>query len=327
MVTRVTEWVNVEGLPVRSKHSFDFAVVRLADDSWLTVPVKVAIGDRSRPRLVALAGIHGDEPEGMLSLLDFWEGCDPARLHGTVVLVPVANPPAFAAHQRRSPLDGLDLNRSFPGKPDGTTTERLAYRLLHEVIAGSDFAFTLHSWSSTGAVVPYVEFPSREEPMGMRSLEAARAAGFQRLREGGWPEGVLGRAANALGIPVIEAEIGSHGTTTPENRAAYLDHLSRLLQHLKILPGNPPPNPTAGLYARGQLYAPAGGMLRLAVRAGEHVETGGLLATITNLHGLPMAEMRAPYAGFVVGVRSFVSVNPGDHVFALLRPVPLEGDT
>ena len=136
MATRIMEWIDVEALAPRSLHAFDFAVVRLADGSWLTVPVKVAVGNRPRPRLVALAGVHGDEPEGMLSLLDFWDTCDPGRLQGTVILVPVANPPAFAAHQRRSPLDGLDLNRTFPGKADGTPSERLAYRLLHEVIAG-----------------------------------------------------------------------------------------------------------------------------------------------------------------------------------------------
>jgi predicted deacylase len=324
MATRITEWVNTDALPPRSRHAFDFAVVRLADESWLTLPVKVAVGDRPRPRLVALAGIHGDEAEGMLSLLDFWKDCDPARLQGTVILGPVANPPAFAAHQRRNPLDGIDLNRAFPGKLDGMPSERLAYRLLHEVIAGADFVFTLHSWSATGTMVPYVEFCSRKESMGRPSIEGARAAGFRYLREGGWPHGVLGRAANALGIPVIEAEIGGHGTSTAENRAAYVDHLTRLLQHLGILPGSPPPNPAAEVFTRGQVYAPAGGMLRLVVQAGDRVIAGALLATITNLHGEPVAEMRAPYAGLVIGVRSFVSVNPGEHVFAFLRPMPGE---
>jgi predicted deacylase len=102
-----------------------------------------------------------------------------------------------------------------------------------------------------------------------------------------------------------------------ENREAYLTHLSRLLQHLSILPGSPPPTPTPEIYARGGLTAPAGGMLRLAVAPGETVEGGRLLATITDLHGESVAEMRAPHDGLVAAVRHFVSVNPGDHVFAL----------
>ncbi len=316
MATRITEWVTVESLPSLSLHALDFAVVRLADASWVTVPVKVAVGSRAHPRLVAIAGIHGDEPEGMLSLLDFWTRCDPGTLHGTVILVPVANPTAFASHQRHSPLDGLDLNRIFPGKADGTPSERLAYRLLHEVTAGADLVFTVHSWYAAGTVVPYIEVPGREEPTAHQSLEAAKAAGFRRIREGGWPEGAFGRVANTLGIPVIEAEIGGHGMSTPENRAAYVDHLTRLLQHLGILSGCPPPNLSPERYVRGQLYAPAGGMLRLAVHAGDEVQAGVLLATITDLHGEAIAEMRAPSAGLVAGARTFISVNPGDHVFA-----------
>lgn len=321
MKTQITEWVGVETLPLRSRHEFDFALARLADGSSLTVPVKVAIGTRPRPRLVALAGIHGDETEGMLSLLDFWVNCEPAELDGTVILVPVANPPAFAAHQRRSPIDGLDLNRSFPGKPDGTPSERLAYRLLHDLVAGADFAFTLHSWSATGTVVAYVEFPVGDGPVATRSFEAAQAAGFRRLRQSGWPAGALGPAANALGVPAIEAEIGGQGMSSTGNRAAYVDHLHRLLQHLGVRRGSPPLNPVPEVYAKVDLFAPSGGMLRLAVSAGEQVAGGALLATISDLHGAPVAEMRAPHAGLVAAVRCFVSVNPGDHVFAFFRPV------
>ncbi|TMJ14023.1 MAG: hypothetical protein E6H02_04090, partial [Bacillati bacterium ANGP1] len=280
------------------------------------VPVKVAVGVRRRPRFVAIAGIHGDEPEGMLALLDFWDRLRPAEVRGTIILVPVANPPAFAHHQRRTPVDGLDLNRSFPGRIDGTPTERLAYRLVHDILRGADFLLTLHGWYASGMVAPYVEFPEGAGDVAVRSRQAAVAAGFKRLRPGGWPPGVLGLAAVELGIPVLEAEIGGQGMSTPENRAAYAEHLTRLLQHVGISEGTPPSNPAPEVYGRGLLYAPASGMLRLAVLPGEQVEAGALLATITNLHGERLAEMRASHPGLVAAVRRFVSVNSGELVFA-----------
>jgi predicted deacylase len=80
----------------------------------------------------------------------------------------------------------------------------------------------------------------------------------------------------------------------PENRAAYLDHLTRLLQHLGILPGTPPPNPAPELYVKGQMDAPAGVMLRLAVHPGDEVGAGALLATIADLHGETVVEARPP---------------------------------
>ena len=315
--TRLTEWVDVARLPAGSRHSFDLTVAPLADGSWLTVPVKVIVGSRAGPRFVAIAGVHGDEPEGMLAVLDFAERCDPANLRGAIVLVPVANPPAFAGHQRRSPVDGLDLNRTFPGRSDGTPSERLAHRLVNDIVAGADLLFTLHSWYATGMVVPHVEVPDGEDHVSRRSWEAAAAAGFTRIRRAGWQPGVLGVAAVERGIPVLEAEIGGQGMSTPENRGAYLEHLTRLLRHLGMMDGDAAPNPNIEVLGRGLVHAPAGGMLRLNVRLGDYVEAGRILARITNLHGEQLAEIRAPHAGLVAAVRHFISVNPGDLVFAL----------
>jgi predicted deacylase len=283
----------------------------------VAVPVHVLTGERARPRLVAVAGVHGDEAEGMLALHDFERACDPSSLRGTVVLVPVANPMAFAAHARRSPIDGLDLNRIFPGRHDGTASEQLAYRLVHDIVTDADFLFTLHSWFATGSVVDYVEYPAGTTALAVRSREAAVAAGFRRLRASGWPEGALLPVANGMGIPGLEAEIGGHGISTAANRAAYVEHLRRLLQHFDILGGPPPPNPTPEFYGRGHLTAPASGVLRLAARPGDHVRAGARLATIHDLHGDPVADIVAPHAGLVAAARDFVSVNAGEHVIAL----------
>jgi predicted deacylase len=317
VITHLEEWIDVANLPPASRQAFDLSVAPLADGSWLTVPVEVLVGSRPRPRLVAIAGVHGDEPEGMLALLDFAERSDPARFRGTVVLVPVANPPAFAAHQRRSPLDGHDLNRIFPGRPEGTPSERLAYRLVHDILSGADLVFTLHSWYATGMVVPHVEVPDGGDDVSRRSWDAAVAAGFRRIRRSGWQPGVLGVTAVERSIPVLEAEIGGQGTSTAENRTAYVEHLTRLLRHLGILDGDVPPNPNVEILGRGLVHAPVGGMLRPQVALGDYVEAGAVLAVITNLHGEPLVEIRAPHGGLIAAVRHFVSVNPGDLVFAL----------
>lgn len=317
MAIRLERWIDVAELPTASRHSFDLAVAPLADGSCLTVPVEVLAGARSKPRLVAMAGVHGDEPEGMLALLDFAGRIDPAGLRGTIILVPVANPPAFAAHQRRSPLDGLDLNRTFPGRPDGTPSERLAHRIVNDLLTGADLVFTLHSWYATGMVLPHVEVPDGNDDVSRRSWEAAVAAGFRRIRRSPWQAGVLGVTALERGIPVLEAEIGGQGASTAENRAAYVLHLTRLACHLGILDGEVPPNSDVEVLERGLVHAPAGGMLHLRIELGDYVEAGTVLATITNLHGEPVAEMTAPHAGLVTAVRRFVSVNPGDLVFAL----------
>src|SRR5215469_6912348 len=91
-------------LPSRSRHSVDLDVTRLADGTVLRLPLNVVVGRAEGPYLTLVAGVHGDESEGVLALMELWNELDPAAFTGRVVIVPVANPPAFAAHRRTSPL-------------------------------------------------------------------------------------------------------------------------------------------------------------------------------------------------------------------------------
>src|SRR4029077_10965541 len=161
------------------------------------------VGRADGPCLVIVAGIHGDESEGVLALMELWSELDPASFTGCVVLGPVANPPAFAAHRRTSPLDGLDLNRIFPGKADGSPSERLAHRLFNSVLRHSDFLFSFHSWYSAGVVLPYVEF-KQNIATARASLEAAKASGFDLIRISEWSPGLMTRVVNEAGIPGME---------------------------------------------------------------------------------------------------------------------------
>src|SRR5665811_2296166 len=100
---RVTS-IDIEGLADNSKQAFDLEIGPLPDGGRLTVPVMVVAGAGWRPVFTAIAGIHGDEPEGMLALLDLWRELDPSSTKGRFIIVPIANPPAFAAGRRTSPL-------------------------------------------------------------------------------------------------------------------------------------------------------------------------------------------------------------------------------
>ena len=100
-------------------HRLSRAVARTADGADIRLPVNVLRGPRDGPRLVAIAGIHGDEHDGPAALLDLIDDIDHNNLSGTLVMVPVANPPAFRSSTRWNVADGQNLNRIFPGEPDG----------------------------------------------------------------------------------------------------------------------------------------------------------------------------------------------------------------
>ena len=212
--------LNFDDLPVGAKYPLDLDVVPLATGGTLSVPVNVMIGSQTGPCLALVAGVHGDEGEGILSLMELWDELQPAEIAGRLVMVPVANPPAFAAHRRTSPLDDGDLNRIFPGRPNGRPSERIADRLFHEVLKQADFVFSMHSWYAAGSVLPYVEYKHRAAT-AEASLAAAEAIGFEIIRISEWAPGLLTRVVNEAGIAGIEAEIGGTGISTTANRARY----------------------------------------------------------------------------------------------------------
>ena len=114
------------------------------DGGPLGLPLVVVRGALPGPTLGVVAGVHGDEYEGPEALRRFLAGLDPARLRGTVVATPQANPPAFEAGQRTGAVDHLDLNRAFPGRPDGFLTQRIADLLVGEVVGPADALVDLH---------------------------------------------------------------------------------------------------------------------------------------------------------------------------------------
>lgn len=316
---RVTS-IDFKSLADTSRHAFDLEIVSMPDGSHLTVPVMVIAGTGASPVFVAIAGIHGDEPDGMLALLDLWRELDPKSLKGRFVIVPIANPPAFAAGMRKSPLDNLDLNRIFPGKIDGTPSQRLARCLFDVVVAPADLLFTLHSWYSYGVTQDFIECAPMESPVATEAFHAAIASGFERIRVTDWPKGLLARVALAAGVPAIEAEIGAQGESLLENRLRYCEHIRRLLRHLRMIEGTSSVR-APELWNACHVLAPLGGLMRRRAELGADVEAGSVLATIHDLHDRLLAEVTAPRDGCIGAHRTFVSVNPGDNLFTIFKRI------
>jgi predicted deacylase len=301
-----------------TRHRLNLAAGHMADGTTVSLPVLVAVGQEARPRLVCVAGIHGNEPEGITALLDIWDGIAPEELRGTIVLVPVANPPAFRAGDRRNPQDPLDMNRIFPGSETGTITERLAHRLFHDAVAGADFVVTLHGWTRGGMVVPYVEYP-RDCAVTAASRAAAACFGLQWLEAFDWPAGMLAAVCASHGIPAIEPEIGGLEATTREGRSRYVRGIHNVMRHLGMVPGRPDDSPQPRDVERAQVVAPEGGLIRWRRELGEPVAGQEAIATICDLLGRSVAEVTSPMEGFIAAQRQAAAVNPGEQLAVIFR--------
>ncbi|MSO93766.1 MAG: hypothetical protein EXQ86_10250 [Rhodospirillales bacterium] len=314
---------NPSDVPDGTRKGFSLHVARLADGSVLRVAVNVVAGSGHHPCLALIAGIHGDEYDGILALAELWEELDPKDIAGRVVMVPCANPTAFAAGARKSPLDGLDLNRTFPGKPRGQPSEQLAYCLFHDVLKQADFVFSMHGWTAYGDVVPYVEFKHDNPATARASFDAAAASGFEIIRIGSWSPGVMTREASVAGIPGMESEVGGMGMSSSENRERYKGYVRRLMAHLGMVKKTTDARPAAAprVVEHMDIFSPVGGVVRLRVRVGEDVTRGTVLATVHNFHGEARHEIIAPDSGMIAMTRVAGSAQPGDMMFRIFRDV------
>src|SRR3954470_13009713 len=149
----------------------------------LEVPVAIIHGSKPGPRVAVTAGIHGAEYVSIAALRDVVFGLDPSEVTGSLIAVLTANPAAFAARAIYvNPLDGLNLNRQFPGDAKGSPTQRLAHWLATTVIAGSDVFVDLHCGDINEALESFTGIQDTgEASLDARSRELAEAYGLRYL--------------------------------------------------------------------------------------------------------------------------------------------------
>lgn len=303
-------------LDLQSRHLLRLGLPGFAGNMRVEVPFHVLIGKVRKPRVLLIAGVHGDEYESVAILQDVAREIDPRRLQGTIVIVPVANPQAFYAGMRRNPVDLGDLNRAFPGNPQGTLTERVADLLFQNLVLGSDAVLSMHCWSKESSVVPYVEYPAARTSVGRKSHALARAVGVEFMHPYTWHPGLLVASAVQHGIPAVEPEVGGGGLITPLGQRSYRNIVYRFLHYLNLLDTSAkqtdPPHPNPKTISHSDCRANHAGLFRSRVNPGEAIEEGSLLGTVHDLAGECLEEVRAPRAGAVGILRTFASAQPGD---------------
>lgn len=283
------------------------------------IPFTAVRGTRSGPVALVMAGVHGDEYEGPGAVQDVARELDPEAIHGTLILVPVANPRSFATATRLDPADGRDLNRSFPGSADGGITAHLAHVLFENFVRPAQCVLSMHGWSKDASVVPYAEYPEGDFPAAVLSKAAAEALGFGYVHPYRWPRGVLGEAATPLGIAVVETEIGGLGMLTREGQAMSRDVILRFLDHFGVLPANLTAAAKPVTIGHAEVVATTAGLFRSAVELSDAVGAGSVLGTIHSIGGELLETVRAPHVGLVGMLRRLASVQPGQLLMQIFR--------
>ncbi|HLH45646.1 MAG TPA: succinylglutamate desuccinylase/aspartoacylase family protein [Acidimicrobiales bacterium] len=270
-------------------------------------------GDRSRgPSVALIAGVHGCEYSSMLGLRRFLAGLDEAELQGHLVAVPIANLASFHARQAFTvPHDQLNLNRCFPGNPEGSFTERLAWVLFETIIRPADRYVDMHCGDQVEELASFALYDA--SPVEDVAEQMAQDYGLDfiiRVERSDSPVAGTGSAAAAeVGIPAITAEAGGRGIVEVAEADRHVAGLRRIFGRLGLLPAPADaPTPATVLHHFLWMRADKGGWWEPAVVAGEEVAAGQRLGTIGSLLGGEEVEVTAPEPGFPLFITSSPAV-------------------
>jgi hypothetical protein len=286
-----------------------------------TIPFSVIHGTKPGPVLAIIAGVHGAEYTPILALHRLRAAVNPATLTGTIVLVHVANMPSFLGRTiYYSPVDGKNLNRVFPGAPNGTVSERIADVLTREVIARATHVIDAHCGDGNESLRPYSYWTTTgPDAVAAAGKEMALAAGFDHIvvdRERPTDPGAtvyLSNTAILRGKPAITIESGFLASTDEASVAAIERAAAGVMRWLGMRPNGPAPVAHPVWIERSEvLRSDVTGMFQPAVERGHTVAAGTLIGRITDFHGTLLREVRAPFAGEVLYVIATPPISKGE---------------
>jgi predicted deacylase len=292
-------------------------------DTGTTIPFSIINGSKAGPVLALVAGVHGYEYPPILALQRLRTTIDPKGLAGAIIMVHVANMPSFLARTiYYSPVDRKNLNRVFPGRADGTLSDRIADVLTREVIDRSGYLVDLHCGDGNESLRPYLYWETTGAPgVSEAGRQLALAFGMDHIViDSSRPTDpraslYLSNTAITRGKPATTIESGAVGQADEESIARIEHGVAGVLRHLKMRETGPGPVEHPVWIGRNLvLNAGATGILYPAVERGQTVAEGALIARITDFHGRTLEEIRAPFAGEVLYVVATPPITKGEPV-------------
>ena len=274
----------------------------------LLLPV-IIIRNGDGPTVLFTGGNHGDEYEGPIALRKLANELNAEDIQGQVIIVPYLNFPAILAGTRLSPVDGLNMNRSFPGNPEGSITQKIADFVFRELVMRSDVVLDFHSGGNSMIFEPCAVLHKLEDSeQQKKTLLAAKSFGapvslvLQELDS----KGMLDTAVEDSGKIFLSTELGGGGFVSPRTLKIAENGIRNLLRHFEILPQNEEPVPETRFMQTpdvgGYLMAPQEGLYETLIELGDTVSAGQLIGRIHSLTDIaaPAVEVHAEIDGMLV---------------------------
>jgi len=292
-------------------------------DAATSIPVIVVNGAKPGKILALVSGAHGTEYTSIIAIEKLISALDPAQVSGIVILVPLVNISSFEQKVPHvNPIDNKSMNRFYPGKADGTQTERASFLITKQIVDRCDYLIDYHGGDLDESLRPYAYWgPTGREEQDRISKQMVLAFGLDHIII--WRERptdptatrYLDNTASVRGKPSIVVEAGHAGTVESDDLALLVNGTLSTMRALKMLPGDPHPieNPV-WLDKIVDVTGEQLGIFYPLVKRGAYVEAGMKLGYVTDFFGKVIAEPRAPVAGVILHVNALPTLKKGDNI-------------
>jgi len=294
--------------------------VPAGSDAALSIPVAVVHGAKPGPVLALVAGSHGTEYASIIALEKLIAQLNPADIAGTVIIVPLINIPSFEQKvPHLNPVDKKSMNRFYPGKIEGTQTERASYLITKEVVEQCDHLIDLHGGDTDESLRPYSYWTKTgNEKQDQISREMVLAFGLDHIiistdrPKDPQASRYLENTATTRGKPSITAEAGYAGTVETDDVNALIDGCLNVMRYLKMISGAATVVQQPVWIERiATLASEQTGIFYPLVKRGTYVEQGMKVGYVTDYFGNVSFEARAPAAGIVLYICAVPSMTKG----------------
>lgn len=315
-----------------SVKSFEIPVRSINGDSTY-MPITVINGKKEGPVLGLMAGIHGYEYPPIIALQQLVNTIDPASLSGTLVIVHIANVPAFFGRSvYYNPIDHKNLNRSFPGNQNGTLTDCMAYAISNKILPKVDYFIDIHGGDASEDLHPYVGYTvsGTQTEAGKAMAEAMEFDWIMRAeskKEVNAPSLYCSQEAIARDIPTIAIECGKLGVVTPEEVEKINLGLYNVMRLLKMLSGEVKnSNKAIEFTKRKSIYSESNGIFYSLHSSGQLIKKDQKIGYITDLYGNHLQDVISPISGVIIYMIGTPPINKGELLFNL-GELPIEFDS
>jgi predicted deacylase len=288
-------------------------IARLPSHTMIDTPIYVSRSLKDGPVLGLIAGMHGDELNGMEIVRRVLDRGLYKVQRGTVICMPVINVYGFLNYSREVP-DGKDVNRSFPGRRNGSLASRVAYYLMHEVIPVIDYGVDFHTGGAMRANYPQVRAVLRDEI----NLELANAFCAPFTIDAAFRPNSLRREASRKGKKIIVYEGGESLRFDPHAIEEGVAGTLRLMKHLGMIDSAPEPRQeNRVIWSTSWVRAKHAGLFQPNVDCGQLVHRGEWVGTITDPFGEFKEEVKSTQSGYIIGINNGPVINAGDALMHL----------